>query len=72
MATRIFHINPNSGDGSISQGVGLATISHPIELTVDMASDVLDNGGSNERGLNKEEVLRALDQLKNHILSNDF
>jgi hypothetical protein len=72
MATRLYKVYPNSGESSITQEVGLATDAAPIELTVDLAADIIDNGGSSERGLLKEEVLRALDQLKNHILSKDF
>lgn len=61
MATRLYGISRGETEFDIVEGVGSATAADGIELTVDLAV-----------GLEKDEVLRALDMLRNHILKGDW
>jgi len=61
MATRLYGISRGETEFSITEGVGSAVAADKIELTVDLASS-----------LTRNDVLLALDMLKNHILSKNF
>jgi hypothetical protein len=61
MATRLYGLSRGETEFDIAEGVGSATSADGIELTVDLAVN-----------LEKEEVLRALDMIKNHILKGDW
>lgn len=58
MATRLFGISRGENEFQITEGVGSATASDNIELTVDLAVN-----------LKKEDVVLALEKLMNHILT---
>lgn len=70
MATRRYKINPgetNVDGNEITEEVGAATNSKNIELTVDLAASYVYDGSGVLRAVTKQEVLDALDQLKEHI-----
>lgn len=76
MATRRYKINPNENEGSIVEEVGAATNSKAIELTVDIASTIVNkqdgSGTAGTRAVTKEEVLRAIGNLHDYILKNQW
>lgn len=61
MATRIYGLSRGETEFEITEGVGSAVAADDIELTVDLAVS-----------LEKSEVLRKLDELKNHIIKGDW
>ena len=61
MATRIYKISRGETEFQVAEDVGSATVSDNIELTVDLAVS-----------LEKNEVLLALDMLKNHIVKGNW
>lgn len=61
MATRLYGLSRGETEFEITEGVGSATAADGIELTVDLAVN-----------LEKDEVLRALDMIKNHIVKGDW
>jgi len=66
MATRRFSTAP--GDAfphGIVQAAGAATVSKPIEVTVDLGNVVQGN----TRPLSKQDVLQALHNLKTYVAS---
>jgi hypothetical protein len=71
MATRRYKISVGETEFEIVEEVGAATNSDTIELTVDLATTAV-NVGSSTRAVLKEEVLRALDMIKNHILTRNW
>jgi hypothetical protein len=76
MATRRYKLNANENHGSVVEEVGAATNSKAIELTVDLDATLVNSanpaGGAITRGVGKEEVLRALDIFKDHILKGNW
>lgn len=71
MATRRYKISPGETEFQIVEEVGAATNSDVVELTVDLASTAVNERGST-RAIKKQEVLDALDKLKNHILKSNW
>lgn len=69
MATRLYAFNP--GDLTVQEGVGAATSSRIINLTVDLAANTV-NEGSGTRVISREEVFLALERLKRHIMENNW
>lgn len=69
MATRRYKLNPGETEFSVTEEVGAATNSKAIELTVDLATNLI-SGAS--RAVTKSEVLLALDMLKNHITKSNW
>jgi hypothetical protein len=61
MATRRYGISRGETQDQITEAVGAAVASDGIELTVDLAV-----------GLQKSEVVMALDQIKNHIIEGNW
>lgn len=61
MATRIYGLSRGDTEFQVTEGVGSATAADNIELTVDLAVS-----------LTKEEIIRALKMLENHILKGNF
>jgi len=61
MATRLYGLSRGETEFQVTEGVGSATAADNIELTVDLAV-----------GLTKEEIIRALQMLENHILKGNF
>lgn len=71
MATRRYKLNAGQTEFNVVEDVGAATHAATVELTVD-TDDGEVNEGSGTRQINREEVLRALDMFKNHILRNNW
>jgi hypothetical protein len=71
MATRRYGFNPGYRQVDITEGVGAATASKSIELTVDLATTVV-NGDGTTRGLNREEVMLALEEFKTYIMTTSW
>lgn len=69
MATRIYGVSV--GDALVTEGVGSATAADTIELTVDLATTEV-NDQSSTRAVTKNEVLQALDKIKDHILEGNW
>lgn len=61
MATRIYKISRGETEFQIVEGVGSATATDNIELTVDLAAS-----------LTKNEVLMALEMFENWILKGNW
>ena len=70
MATRTYHTAVGLTEFQITDGVGNATQSTPIELTVDLSNTLVNDQNGTTRQVKKEEVLIALDQFKDHILKD--
>lgn len=71
MATRIYGVSVGEGEFSVTEGVGSAVSADSVEVTVELATDEV-NVGSSTRGILKEEVLAALDKIKNHIIKGNW
>lgn len=71
MATRLYSIAPGQTEFQIVENVGSATVHQAIELTVDLSTSIVTDDGTT-RAVLKEEVLQALDMLKNHILTGKW
>lgn len=71
MATRRYKIEPGEGEFSITEEAGAAVNSDTVELTVDLATTRVNSGGST-RAIEKQEVLDALDKIKNHIIKGNW
>lgn len=76
MATRLYGVNPGvtldgsvSGTGGVTDGVGSATTSHNIELTVDLANTIVTDAStvSGTRTISRNEVLIALNLFYQYI-----
>jgi len=61
MATRRYGISRGETDQQITEGVGAATASDNIEITVDLAVS-----------LTKEDVLLALRKFESHIMKGNW
>lgn len=57
MATRLYGLSKGETEFQVTETVGSAVATDSIELTIDLAAN-----------LSKNDVLIALDYLKNHIL----
>jgi hypothetical protein len=71
MATRRFKVSVGETEFGIVEEVGAATNSDTVELTVDLATTVVNDNGST-RGISKNEVLLALEQIENHIIKSNW
>lgn len=71
MATRLYSIEVGAKEEEVTEAVGSATATSEIEVTVDLATTVVNEAGST-RAVTKSEVLRALDKIKNHILKGNW
>lgn len=69
MATRLYAWGP--GQTRVQEGVGVAASSQIINLTVDIATNLV-NEGTTTRGLKREEVLKFLEEVKEHIMRGDW
>lgn len=68
MATRRYSINPDAGANTITEAVGAATATKPIELTFDLANVTQGNTKPITRG----QLLRALNEFRDYILRDTF
>lgn len=71
MATRLYGANPGFNLDNVTEGVGSATTSHNVELTVDLATSVVTDNGST-RSINREEVLIILDLFSQYITKGNW
>ena len=71
MATRLYKISVGEGEFAVAEGAGSAVVSDTVEVTVELA-DTAVNEGATTRSVKKEEVLAALDKIKNHILKGNW
>jgi len=71
MATRRYKLSPGEGEFSVTEEVGAAVNSDVVEVTVELATTAV-NVGASTRGVLKQEVLEALDKIKNHILKGNW
>lgn len=71
MATRRYKIAPGEGEFSVTEEAGAAVNSDPVELTVELATTAV-NTGATTRGILKQEVLEALEKIKNHIIKSNW
>lgn len=69
MATRRYKANP--GTNLVTEEVGAATNSHVVELTIDMSTSLVTEGGTT-RAIKKEEVLAQLEKIKQKIISGNW
>lgn len=75
MATRRYKVNigETAVDAEVTEEVGAATNSKFVELTVDLAATAAyKRDGSGQRAILREEVLEALDEIKQHILKGNW
>lgn len=67
MATRRFKISIGEKEEDVVEEAGAAVNSDTVELTVECATTAVNDGGTTRAPL-KNEVLDAIDKLKNHII----
>lgn len=65
MATRLYGANVGYSLETVTEGVGSATTSHAVELTVDLANLVNDAGAT--RKIQREELLIILNLFSQYI-----
>lgn len=70
MATRLFGLSPGQGTRSTNEIVGSPTVANAVEVTVDLAALVNDSTGV--RGIKREEVVIALDNIRDYILQRPW
>ena len=63
MATRRYSVAPGAVPESVVEAPGAATVTFPIELTVDCAATIVTDSGAT-RKISKEEVMLALEDIK--------
>lgn len=68
MATRLYAWQPNT---RVLEGVGQAASAYLVNLTIDIATNLV-NDGSSTRVIERDEVLKALEDIKAHILRNNW
>lgn len=71
MATRLYGANPGYNLEAVTEGVGSATTSHNVELTVDLATTVVSDTGTT-RAIQKQEVLILLDLFAQYITRSNW
>lgn len=74
MATRRYSINPENSEFQVTEAVGAAVVTKNIELTVELANNIItdSNVSGGTRGLSEQEVVFALDKIKNYILRGNW
>ncbi len=69
MATRYYAFNPGNHLEDIVESVGIANSSAVVELSIDLATNKVTEGGTT-RAVLKSEVLIALDLFTQQIIRN--
>ena len=73
MATRRYKISAGESIlGGVTEEVGAATNSDTVELTVDLAATAVNIDGSTARSISREEVVLAIEAIKQHILKGNW
>jgi hypothetical protein len=68
MATRRYGVRPGENEYEVTESVGAAVDSDTVELTVDLAAGL----DGSTRAISREEVVQALDKIRNHILRGSW
>lgn len=71
MATRRYKISVGENEFAVVEEAGAAVNSDTVEVTVELASTAVNDGGTT-RSVKKEEVIAALEKIKNHILKGNW
>jgi hypothetical protein len=71
MATRRYGISIGDGEFDVVEDAGSTMAAEKIELTVELATTAV-NVGATTRGILKQEVVDAIDKLKNHIIKGNW
>ena len=72
MATRRYKISPGETEFSVVEEVGAATNSDTCEFTVDLATTIVTDPSGSTRTISKNEVLIALSQIENWIVTHNW
>lgn len=72
MATRRYKQSAGVTEFAIVEEAGAATNSNTVELTVDLATTQVTDPSGSTRTISREEVIIALQQLENWILSHNW
>ena len=72
MATRLFSIPVGGTVEQVVQAVGSATVTDPIELTVDLSTAIVTEGVGGTRAIKCEEVILALENMAQYILKQNW
>jgi uncharacterized protein YqgV (UPF0045/DUF77 family) len=67
MATQVFRVNPGENEYQVTTAVGAAT-TKLVEVTVDL--NLTGVGGT--RQISRDEVLEALEEIKNTIVRGNW
>lgn len=67
MATRRISIGPGENVEAIVEAVGAATVTKPIEITIDTATTIV-NGDSGTRAMRRDEVIAALYRAIDYLI----
>lgn len=68
MATRLYGVSVGEGEFSVTEGAGSAVAADTVEVTVELSATAI--GGA--RAVTKQEVLEALEKIKNHIIKGNW
>lgn len=71
MATRRYKVSAGETEYAVVEEAGAAVNSDTFEFTVECATTAVNANGST-RAPNKDEVILALEQIKNHIIKNQW
>lgn len=73
MATRLYSISPGAPFqiSSVTEASGSAVTTAAIELTVDLATSAVNDGGTT-RSIKKDEVLKALELFAAYLLADTW
>lgn len=71
MATRRYKVSVGETEFKVVDEVGAANNSDTFEFTVDLAASINDDKGGTRKPT-KEEVLLALEQIENYIVSHQW
>lgn len=71
MATRLYGANPGFSLEDVSETVGSPTTSNNVELTVDLSTSIVTDGGTT-RALTREEVLQAILLFQEHLIKSNW
>jgi hypothetical protein len=69
MATRRYKAKP--GTELVVEEVGAAVNSHVVEITIDLATTTVNEGGST-RAIKKEEVLAQIEKIRQKIITGNW
>ena len=71
MATRRYSIGPGESKTVVTESVGAATNSKPVEVTIDLGATIIGGNGV-ARLATQAEVIQALEGIKDYIISKNW